>query len=809
MKVTILDLRTVPILPFALAVIVGVVAALYSDLRSGILLIACAGLFLLGGVAVWRWGARWPALTVVFLFFAVLGSYRATRDLGRDVRASIEELAVHDSTVCVVGRVTGPPVTGQGRCAFVLQPAQLTGDSMSVSCGLMRVRVFADSAHAAALRCGDLLYARGRLSPSSERAQTSVGSMVAMVAQREAAAVHADPTTVIVKPVDGFAVSRLVDGLRGFIVSTFDRRLGPDGAALSKALVLGDRADFSAAFSDKLRLTGLSHVFALSGMNVAFLIAMVWVLLSAVFVPRGIRLCILLGVVLLYMELGRETPSLVRATLMAAVYIIGTLLHRKPNPLNSVAAAAFLEMLWRPLDIVDAGFALSYLAVLGLLGGYGYLRDAFLKLIHRSRPRGALRAVIDLVAASTAAQIGTLPMIGFMFGRLPLLGALGNIVAVPAFGVLLMWAMVLLLTEAIAPILSPVVASSLDAASYFMGTLVDWTASLPLASLSIPPMSPWIAIGLYFATAMLLLGLAFSRRVWIGAALFLAGNVVVWSVVFTHPKPLCTLSFISVGNGDATLISSSTGTNVLVDTGPAYRDWTAADRIVPFLSEQGIRRLDAVILTHPDNDHIGGAAELIRRLPVDHVYVNGDVSASRTSLQLAIVEQSRGIVEQRLSAGQEMRLSDKTLLIVLSPDSALLASAVTDNEKSLVIRVQCGKSSALLTADVDSTVEHLLAAWGSTLDVDLVKVAHHGSKVSTGAEFLTLTSPSECVVSAGRTNIYGHPHPSVMARLAAFGITVHVTAKEGTVVYASDGKRWRHVEMRAARLARLWKLPYG
>jgi competence protein ComEC len=807
MKVAAFDARKSPMLPLALAVIIGIVTALFSDFRSGTVLIACAGLFLLSGGAVWKFGGRASALAIVLLFFALLGTYRATEDLGRGIRVAVEKLAERDTLITVVGEVAIPPVMSGNSGTVILQAAQLIGDSDRVNCGSLRVRVFADATHLKELRLGDVLYARGRLSPSSDRAQGGVGSIVSLVSQREVAALFADSAYVAIEPIAGHPVRRTVERFRSFIIHTFDKRLSPDGAALCKALVLGDRGDFSDAFSDRLRLTGLSHVFALSGMNVGFLIAMVWVGLSVLFIPRVIRLVILLGVVLLYMELGRETPSLVRATLMAAVFVIGALLHRTPNPFNSVASAAFIELLWRPLDIVDAGFALSYLAVLGLLGGYPYLRDVLFRLVRR-KPNGIVRATANVLAASGAAQIGTLPMTGFFFGRVPFAGALGNIVAVPVFGVLLVWSVLLLLTEAIVPVLSPVVGATLDGASYLMGNFVNWIASVPLASLTVAPPPPITAMLLYVSVAILLVGFTLARGVWIALGLLLAGNVLIWPMVLARSVPACTLTFISVGNGDAALISTASGVNVLVDAGPAIGGWTAADRIMPVLAERGIRRLDALILTHPDNDHIGGSAELLRRLPVGRLFVNGDSSASLAFQELSFMAQTHGLRRECLSAGETLKLDGATTLFVLSPDSARLHGDATENEKSLLMRLVSGTASALLTADIDSTVEYDVAQWGGMLDVDLLKVAHHGSKASTSMKFLKRTLPQECVISVGRHNIYGHPHPSVLARLASLGVRTRLTSREGTLTYASDSPGWKLVEPRAAHLARLWKLPY-
>ena len=274
------------------------------------------------------------------------------------------------------------------------------------------MRVRADSNTLAGARRGDLLCARGRLRSFSETALLSGGAAVQMVARGEAAAVFADSGEVVIAPQRGSMTARAVERLHGRITAVFRQALAPDAAALCTAMLLGDRGDFSAAFSDRLRLTGLSHLFALSGMNVGLLVGFVWFGLGLLYIPRLPRLWLLLAMVLLYMELGREAPSLVRASFMAALFVLGHLLYRRAEIGNVVASAALVEFVIWPLHLLDAGFLLSYLAVLGLITSFDYLR-VWLQRVFRLPQHHLASGALDLVAASVAAQIGTLPQVGF------------------------------------------------------------------------------------------------------------------------------------------------------------------------------------------------------------------------------------------------------------------------------------------------------------------------------------------------------------------------------------------------------------
>jgi competence protein ComEC len=265
------------------------------------------------------------------------------------------------------------------------------------------------------------------------------------------------------------------------------------------------------------------------------------------------------------------------------------------------------------------------------------------------------------------------------------------------------------------------------------------------------------------------------------------------------------VTFIDVGNGDATLISAADRC-VLVDAGPKFGSWSAARRILPVLREQGVEKLDALILTHPDNDHVGGAAELLLQTPVERIFTNGDRSQSRTFLDVELVAAARQHEFTPLSAGDVLRVAPNVTLSVLSPDSARLTNERTDNRKSLVIRLAAGESTLLLPADIDSAIERDLTTWGAWMDVDMIKTPHHGAESSTSDKLLTMTTPEACVISAGRRNQYGHPSPEVLNRLAAHAIPVYSTAEEGTLEFVSDDGTWKPTRSGTAETVRRWKL---
>ncbi|MFZ5433180.1 MAG: ComEC/Rec2 family competence protein [Calditrichota bacterium] len=520
------SLNRIPILPFTLSAIGGVLLALHFDLPPAVLFWSTVILFLLALIALWR---RIPVRAVAILsvlFILSLVGYHATVALDRNVRTAVDGLSEWGGNVELIGNVLYTDDPSDSRSSIVLYNAVLSNDSVEIACNALRIRVLTDTSGMPDLQFGDLVFVRGKLRPSAAYSPVSVGSIIGSLTRQEAAAMRAKPRDIVVQRNGCWDIRRTVDRVRAYVIRTFNASLSPDGAALCKALVLGERSDFSHEFNDELRITGLSHLFALSGMNVGFLAGALWLLLAVFYIPREIRLWILLLTVFFYMLLGREAPSLVRASIMASCLVIGHLLYRQPQILNTVAAAAFIELLWRPLDLIDAGFLLSYLAVIGILGGYSLVREYLLRVFNKPRNAAVLFGS-DIVATTTGAQIGTIPLVGFLFGRMPLVGALGNIVAVPGFAVLMLWSVLLLIIQATAPMLTPYVAGSINALSYLLGKLVEIFASLPLASIFVPEFSIVVLILAYAGIAIFASGVALRKFRWILTGLLIVANLTI------------------------------------------------------------------------------------------------------------------------------------------------------------------------------------------------------------------------------------------------------------------------------------------
>ena len=561
------------------------------------------------------------------------------------------------------------------------------------------------------------------------------------------------------------AALRLRQRLVATVTST-----GRHGSILAQALVLGDGRHVPPDWKTGLRRAGLSHLLAVSGLHVGLILGGFWWLFDG----RSTRLTVLgsVSLLVLYGCLVGPRPSLVRAALMALLVILALVLERPPQALNSLCAALIVILSFDPQAVFDLGFQLSFLATAGIL----LLAPRLLKGWRREGPGGPAGRVVAGLAITVAAQLATLPVTAVRFGLLTPFAPALNLVFVPwtalALGTSLLWVLV-----AVAASL-PVVRIAAEPAGKVLLEFLDLLA-LPFARLAHLPPGSWLAVPVSVES-----GGALTLALWLG--LLLSGSrwvVYVLSLVLVctpaRPDPEPRLVMLDVGQGESLLLRNGRGGPVVLVDGGGSRQGNFAEAVLlQALAAEGVRRIDLAILSHGDADHCQGLLDLSRYLWVERLWAArvevregcGRALAERLPGRVELVE--RGYVET-VGAWR---------LEVLHPAPEPVADG---NSASLVVRACAGGSCVLLTGDIELAGERELLAWtrsqGSALRSDVLKVAHHGSRTSTGAELLDAVTPRLALMSAGRRNAYGHPSPDVVTRIEARGAEVLRTDRNGRI----------------------------
>lgn len=571
------------------------------------------------------------------------------------------------------------------------------------------------------------------------------------------------PTTVLVAA--RVRSSTPEGSVRGWFRRGLTAGLGERQAALMQAIELGDRNDigreeFAEGYSirDAFARAGLSHLMALSGQNVGLLTGAVIWLLSWLRLPLGWRYGGALLLLAPYLLLVGVSPSIFRAVLMGGAVLAGDALGRgRLDPYGMVALAAVLCLLLFPLWLLDVGFQLSFLAVLGLT-----LSVRAAERLPARWPRW-LRLP---VAATLLAELATLPVIASTFGQLPLVGLPANLIA----GTLM---------AALVPL--GFVAGLLGPFALAVNWLTALLASLLLGVVALfgqAPVLTWGTVGTggfvaYRVTALAgvlwLLGRV-RGRVALGTLLVCA--VLTW--LPGRLQPARDLVFLDVGQGDSTLIRGR-GLSVLVDGGGSVgSDFDVGTRtVVPALRALGVRSLDVVVATHADTDHIEGLSGVLRALPVGELWIGQRKADDPVLAELLTAARVEGVPVREVRRGDRI-VRDSVALTVLWPPGHLWSTE--DNVNSVALTVESHGFRAALLGDLPDPAEAQIGVG----KLDLLKAAHHGSRHSTGEALLRESTPHDVLISVGR-NTYGHPHPDVLGRIGASGARVWRTDQLGTV----------------------------
>ena len=638
---------------------------------------------------------------------------------------------------------------------------------------------------------------------------------------------------VLERPIDP---GTLLEGWRRDAGDALTRVLPEPEAGLAAGILIGlrDRVDRDVAAD--FTTAGVSHVVAISGWNIAIVAAAVGAMAGRL--GRRRRAIVTAIVVVSYIVFAGASPSVLRAGAMAGVVLLARESGRSGRAAAALGLAAFLLLLAEPALINDAGFQLSTLATAGLVAWATPLTDRLDRLTSGRLPRW----LTESLGVSLAAQAATLPVVLASFGRLALISPAVNLVVVPLVTPAMAAGLVALLGGALVSAGAPGVLGAVLAAPGWVALrlvvgIVEVAAGIPFGSVVFDP-----AVGTVLGLASAGAGLAAillrrrprSRRGRVvrwdaarearststrahraGAGPSSASRVatislvvavaVTGAVAVTRPAGLARITILDVGQGDAILIEGSRGGRLLVDGGPdPDRLLVELDRRIPPWD----RRLDAVVLSHPHEDHVAGLALLLDRYRVDRVFEPG-MRGPGPGYEAWLDRLARPGAPARMSIGAGDRLTvDEVAMRVLWPVRGQVPAEPPDagrgiNNVSVVLLGVIGGRRFLLTGDVEQDVDPSLLS-GGLPRVDLLKVAHHGSRTATTDAFLAAVRPRVAVASAGADNPYGHPARPTLERLAASGARVYRTDVDGSVsvTFGAEGSVVRTDPRRAAAAAR-------
>ena len=570
------------------------------------------------------------------------------------------------------------------------------------------------------------------------------------------------------------------------VFNIYDKLLPKEKSGILSAMIIGDKNNLEQDIKELYQQHGISHILAISGLHVSLIGMSLYNILKKIGLKTNISVFLSISIIYSYGILTNFSVSTNRAVVMLLILLIAKVIGRTYDLLSAASLSALIILMQNPLEILSAGFLLSFGAILGI----GLIYPTFSKL--NKTENKIIKGLIDSLLISISIQIMTLPVLLFFFFEISTYSILLNIILLPFVSIIITFGII---AAALGVIYFPLARFFLGVVYYlfeFYENVLNIANHFPKNSLLIGRPKREIIITYYVVLILYILLNYWKKNKYSHALLPLLLILFIPSLNNNFE-----LVFLDVGQGDSIFLETSNGSRCLFDGGSADVKEVGKYRIEPFLKSKGVKELDYVFISHFDKDHVNGIIELmdtanlkIKTLVLPYSYKN-------YSYDSEIFEDELFKECTRLATEKEIKIlymkegdfikSDEILIRCLHPVDRVSYSS--KNENSMVLDVCYKEFNVLLTGDVEGKGEMLLyeALYDDKAEYDVLKVAHHGSNSSSSKDFLSLTKPKISLISCAENNSYGHPHEELLERLDDIGSEVFITYESGAVTIKTDG----------------------
>lgn len=624
----------------------------------------------------------------------------------------------------------------------------------------------------------------------------------------------------IIKNNQGNRIFKTSNQIIEKMVSKIKKNLDKETASILLGLILGDKTDIDEQTQDNFRNASMSHILAVSGMHVTYVLLGINLILRKIFGKRNTNI-ISISVLIFYMFLTNFSPSIVRAGIMGIIMILSKLIYRKNDIYNTISISLFLILIYNPFLIQNLGLQLSYGGVIGIVIFNNHILN-ILKNInaknkvykYRIRPKigGFLDKIKEIVSVSISVQLFILPLMivslntfnpYFLISNFILSFVIGPIVILGFIFII-----IVLLNSSIANFLTPLIQIGVKTLE-----LISDIGKLPFSKIYIStPRVFLISIYYLFLFAFFLFYNIYStknpnktqirvknlialmkinlRKIVKKVRIIIIIIILFFSVIHCIPKNL-KIHFIDVGQGDSSFIITPRSKTILIDGGGSSNsDFDVGkSTLIPYILDRGFTKIDIVIISHFDQDHVGAILTLLQELKVGKVYISKQAESSENYEKFLKIISEKNIKVYEIMAGNKIHIEKDLYLDVLWPTENLISENVLNNN-AIVCNLHYKKFSMLFTGDIEEISEkEILKVYSKNKDLlmaSVLKVAHHGSKTSSTIDFINAVNPKYALIGVGENNRFGHPANITIKNLQEKNIEIYRTDKSGEISIKVD-----------------------
>ncbi len=579
-----------------------------------------------------------------------------------------------------------------------------------------------------------------------------------------------------------------------FVLKTIDKSYSGDESAYLKGLITGERNDISKEMKENFVNAGVMHLIAVSGLNVAYIIISVSLILTFLRIPAIPKLIITIAFLIFYCLFTGSTASIIRASIMGTLVLISISIERKIIFYNIIGVAAMLILIYDAKQLFDPGFILSFSAVISMAVFLNVFEKILLTPIREMNIRGKKITIIllALFLTSLAAQIGTIPITCLYFSKISIVSLIANVIAVPLANLSLAIGFFQMFVAAASDYLSSVISETNVLLLYLQLSFIKWCASFEFAYFRVNDFSLLNIISYYSILALLITIKQVKEIIFrIILCFLILAAAVLYKYDFDNNLRV---TFLDVGQGDCSVIQTPDDKTILVDCGrKSYVSDSGERTIAPYLRRNGISKIDLLIITHLHLDHIGGIIYLLENFKIGKIIDSGQKYNSSFIKTMDSLISIKNITRETVRSGDCIYNIENLRMYFLFPSRDfvnLSGQTLNDNlnNGSVVFILKYGETEILFSGDIEKESEKfLIDTYSGFLDTDILKVAHHGSITSSTIPFIIKNTPEYALISCGIFNKFGHPSDIVVNSLNNIGAIVYRTDLDGAVLFESDG----------------------
>ena len=534
------------------------------------------------------------------------------------------------------------------------------------------------------------------------------------------------------------------------------------------AMILGDTEDLSEELKTDFLNSNLYHILSVSGGQVSNIIIGITILFRLLKIHKKIMDALCIVILIEFMFLTGLTPSIIRACIMCIINLISGLIIRRYDIANSLGISLLIILINNPFAINSLSVLLSYFGFLGII----VLGSFTIKEVNKVIKNNILRYIFNIVISSVAAQIFIFPIILYVFGTISLTFIFSNLLIIPLSTIITIIGLFIMICPLpIFGFVEPLIELTINIVGFFSNIGISKIYCI------IPNIKEII---IYYVMSIYLYYMLrrdyiykikhFFRKYKKIIVLILVLGIGISFIYKNIPKDLY-INFIDVGQGDSTLITTQYNKKILIDGGGSEFGSTfdvGEKTLLPYLLKKKIHKVDCVIISHFDSDHVGGILTILEELNVKQVLIPKQVEYSENYNKFLDIIKKRNIKVKIVGEGNTINLDKNTYIDILWPEEKQITDNVLNNN-SMIVRLCYKNFKMLFTGDIEEIAEQkLLQKYENTekLTADILKVAHHGSKSSSIAEFLEKVNPKIAVIGVGKNNKFGHPNAGVLDRLS-------------------------------------------